>query len=110
MKRLVRITPTDDRRRDKRMAVEMTAMVGGIPGDVTDLSMAGFGFRTMVPGLEDGEETDAQLHFSDGPLELMVRIVIHEDDDDVYGVVFQGLDRNQFNRIQRAVTNPRHGL
>lgn len=109
MARLVRITPTDDRRRDKRLKVNLTAMVGGIPGDIVDISMAGCGFQTMVPGLEDGEETDCILHFSDGDLELMVRVVVHDEDSDIYGMVFLGLDRHQFNRIQRIVTNPVHG-
>lgn len=110
--RLVRITPTGDRRKDKRVQVSLNANVGGIPGEIVNLSLGGAGFSTMVPGLEPGETTYAVIDFSEGSMEFEVEIIGREEEDDsgIIGLHFINLNRQMFDRLQRAVVDPLHGL
>lgn len=109
--RLIRITSTGNRRRDKRVSgFRLKATVGGVPGIVVNLSLGGASFETRLPGLENGMETTAVISFSDCDLELNVRVIAHEEDETVYGLAYMGLNRQAFDRIQKAVTNPHRGL
>lgn len=110
--RLIRITSTGNRRRDKRVRnLKLPAVVGGVSGTIVNLSLGGASFRTESTGLENDMETDATFRFSDGDLTLPVRIISRDTDNTTeFGLSFMGLDRQSFDRIQRAVTNPLRGM
>lgn len=110
--RLVRITSTGNRRKDKRVSgVSLPAIVDGIEGTIVNISLGGASFKAKKPGLEDGQEAQAVLHFSDCELELPVRVIAREEDNSLeYGLSYQGLNREAFDRIQKAVTSPHRGM
>ncbi|WP_259782854.1 PilZ domain-containing protein [Aestuariispira ectoiniformans] len=110
--RLIRITATGDRRKDKRVSgISLPATVDDVKGTIVNISLGGVSFLAEKAALKNGHEAAVTIQFSDCDLEIPVRIIAHEDDTkQEYGLSFLGLDRKAFDRIQRAVTNPYRGM